>query len=146
MLVSIMAGTAQACRTQVKRNKKEENQMTRTTKISAAGLALASAVAMLGSFSSAPAQAGTAYFGPTVTYHEAKRMCDGMHGRVFLGSRDRYGCQGDLRRKYLHSTQQQRPQPVGGPAGKKANFGARTSFENDLNGNGGGGGGANGAR
>jgi hypothetical protein len=50
---------------------------------------------MLGAGTSAPVQAGVIYYGDHITYREAKRMCDGIHGRVFLGDRDRYGCQAD---------------------------------------------------
>lgn len=43
------------------------------------------------------ANARTIYYGETVTFREAKRMCAGIHGRVFLSDRDVYACQGEQR-------------------------------------------------
>jgi hypothetical protein len=70
--------------------------MTRIMKLSVSALSLAAGVVMLGAGTSAPAQAGVIYYGDHITYREAKRMCDGIHGRVFLGDRDRYGCQNQM--------------------------------------------------
>jgi len=128
--------------------------MTRFMKTSVSALSLAAGLVMLGAGTSAPVQAGVIYYGDHITYREAKRLCDGIHGRVFLGDRDRYGCQGDgprraKRRPKLPPPGDNEPQvfsieKTSKPA-KRQNFSGRKDFPGMIGGQGGGnGGGGNG--
>ena len=104
---------------------------------------------------SGPASAATTYFGDTVTFREAKRMCDGMHGRVFLSSRDVYGCQAERARRSKYVTPPPPPPPGDNvpeifsiqktsDGGKRQNFGSREDFGGRTGGGNGGSGGGNG--
>jgi uncharacterized membrane protein YgcG len=135
-------------------NNNEENKMTRIMKLSVSALSLAAGVVMLGAGTSAPAQAGVIYYGDHITYREAKRMCDGIHGRVFLGDRDRYGCQNQPGKRRA-----KRPPPPPPPGddpvelfsikktsnpGKRQNFTGRQDFPGMIGHQGGGDGGSGG--
>ena len=72
--------------------------MTHTSTLLKAKLAIMSGIVGVMSLAGA-ANAGVIYYGDGVSFREAKRMCAGIHGRVFLSEREVYACQGDRRRR-----------------------------------------------
>jgi len=96
-----------------------------------------------------PASAATIYYGDTVTFREAKRMCAGIHGRVFLSDRDVYACQGEQRARrkvYIPPPQDEIPtlfSKASDKPAKQQNFSGR-NFSDSIGKVGGEGNGGNG--
>lgn len=101
--------------------------MTHTSTLLKAKLAIMSGIVGVMSLAGA-ANAGVIYYGDGVSFREAKRMCAGIHGRVFLSEREVYACQGDPAPRKAYRTPPPQDQPpvlflkANDKPGKEQNF------------------------
>ena len=105
------------------------------------------------------AHAATIIYDYEVSFREAKRMCNGIHGQIFETERAQYGCTGDLTAREPKAKAKKKRPPTSVPRaandrpGKRQNFTGRKDFStigrvggegNGTGGNGGSGGGGGG--
>ncbi len=125
------------------------SQITKTAKSTMILAAAAVAGVVFAGSMTTSANAETLYFGYETSFREAKKMCNGMHGRIFETERGQYGCTGDLReRKAYKRPPTSAPKAANDRPAKRQNFSGRSDFSDigKVGGEGGGTGGGSGGR